>query len=201
MLAAEAADLDILWSFAGPVEELKTPSRHYPHLHCSARGGRCSRGRRVALAPLARGAKTPQTRRPAISACRSRRARPQAAAAGQLVVALPDGVDRSAEPPAAGLDQQLRPTPLLSLQPALVCGQLRVYCRTRDVGLAFAGVDCAGVARAHRSRKSAGSGRHFVGAAGPFLRSREWFSFGVGVGPSTIVPWRWSIKRRWPQPR
>ena len=110
-----------------------------------------------------------------------RKARPRGRRA--LGLALFDGADLRAEPPAAGLDEQLRSAAVFSLQSALVCGQLCVYRRAGAVGAAVGG---AGDALA------AGAGGGEIGARQKPFRGRGWAIFaltgwwccGAGAGRS-----------------
>ena len=56
VLAAEAADLDVFWGFAGPVEELEAPSRHRAHVLGGSGSGRRCRRHGVAGRSLAKNA-------------------------------------------------------------------------------------------------------------------------------------------------
>ena len=136
VLAAEAADIDVLWGLAGPVEGLK----HHrgithtfiavPVVAAAAVGvvwllDRWWRTRRRSQRPMRR--LEPMERR-------MRRPRsPQPVHWGWLYL---DGADFRAEPPDAGLDEQLRAAAVFPLQSALVCGEFCVYCRAGAVGAA-----------------------------------------------------------------
>ena len=76
VLAAEAADLDVFWGFAGPVEEPQASSRHHAHLHRRALCCCCGRRGNLALSPLGRAP-------PRASTCKPPRRRARRATASQ----------------------------------------------------------------------------------------------------------------------
>jgi len=59
VLAAEAADIDILW-VCGPGGRAEAPPRHYAYPHCRAGGGGRRGGFGVAAAPVAGGRRKPK---------------------------------------------------------------------------------------------------------------------------------------------
>src|SRR6516164_5520626 len=71
---------------------------------------------------------------------------------GPLGLVVPRGAGGGVKSYSAGLDKQLRRAAILSLQSAMVCGKLRVYCRAGVVGAARSGVRNAVVAGPRGSR-------------------------------------------------
>ena len=133
VLAAEAADIDVLWGLAGPVEELK----HHRGITHTFIAVPVVAAAAVGMVWLLRSlaAKRGGRARPDRASTKTQK-RPALHGSDALGLALSDGADLRAEPPAAGLDEQLRAAAIFSLQSALVCGEFCVYCRAGAVGAA-----------------------------------------------------------------
>ncbi len=173
VLAAEAADMDVLWSFAGPVEELKH-HRGITHTFIAVpvvaavvvglvwllhRWRERIRGVRPVDPNLTsvgngrfrrNGETSSEAKAGSFSGLMyglkpdpSRLRQPLSQCSGALGLALFDGADCRAEPSAAGLDEQLWVAAIFPLQSALVCGELCFYCRAGAVGAVLSGAGCA----------------------------------------------------------
>ena len=194
VLAAEAADLDIFWGFAGPVESPQAPSRHHAYVLGGARGRRRGSGR--GMAPRS------------VAGCRARRKSPgpilaskaekgdSGSSADPLGLALSHRVRRGAQPLASRLDQQLRRAAVLPIQSALVCGQLHVHRRAGDLALLFLALFMPWVLGLADREIGARRNSDFAAAAGPSLRSPECWCWAAGAGRSTPRRWSWSTTRQ-----
>ena len=117
-LAAEAADLDILWGLRGPVANLQ---HHRGITHtligaCLFVAAASLMGVNVALPPLAQATPRCAGSMPRRYAAGARRATAPAAAAGPMAVGLHRCFHLGDQPHPARLDQQLRRAPVLPFQ-------------------------------------------------------------------------------------
>ncbi len=188
VLAAEAADLDVFWGFAGPVEELK---HHRGITHTfwavpvvAGRGG--GRGLAFTAARARQKCKRNAAGVPISAYPESARIAP----AGALGLALRVRLRRRAQPPAARLDQQLRPASVLPLQSPLVRGQLHVYRRAAALGGVFPGFFHAVGARSYRPRDRRAPRAVSRPRLGHLRPCRDGGVSVAGAGQST--------RRRWP---
>ena len=178
VLAAEAADIDVLWAFAGPVEELKH-HRGITHTFLGAPvvAARWSAWSGSGIAGENGGARGGRCTQPRTRSASGHRA------AGPLGLALSHRAHRRAEPPAARLDQQLRRAALLPVQSALVCGQLRVHRRAGAVGAASCWPwSCPGCSDWPTARSERAASR---------FRGRGWAIFAL-AGMVVLWCWRWA---------
>jgi len=90
--------------------------------------------------------------------------------------------DRAAQPSAARLDQQLRGTTVLSLQPAVVCGIVRLHLRAGAVRRPRARSDRTGTLRFDQQRSWRASSRRFAARLGDLRIGRHRLSVGLALG-------------------
>ena len=176
-LAAEAADLDVFWGFGGPVEELK----HHRGITHTFLGAPFVAFATVAVVggiyawrqqpPCPRASPKPPTFAPAP---------PPPVALG---LALPHRPRRRPQPHPPRLDQQLRRAPILSLQPPLVCRQLRVHRRTGALGLACSSAIVLPWLFGLADRE--------IGARRTPFRGRGWAIFALAA-MVVVGCWRWA---------
>ena len=182
--------MDVLWGFAGPVEELKH-HRGITHTFLAApvvAGGRRRSGLALpSLAPKRERAANRPPHRLQTAAGRRRTPASRSIGFGSILTAL----DCRAQPSAARLDQQLRPASVFPLQSTLVRRQFCFHRRAGALGAASARALAPALAlRAHRRRNR----------RAPQTISRPWMghlrvlrhgpALGLALVPSTPAPCR-----------
>jgi hypothetical protein len=149
VLAAEAADIDVLWGLRWAGRRAEAPSRHHAYVHRRAGGGGCCGGLGVADRLVQARRRAGWRRYPLLMNRRRLRVvvshpfrRKTGKDAPSFRCAGPESrciwgwlyltaLICRAEPSAAGLDEQLRPAAIFPLQSALVCGQLCLISPSR----------------------------------------------------------------------
>ncbi len=182
VLAAEAADIDVLWAIGGPVEELK----HHRGITHTFIAAPVVAAATVGVVWLYDRWVTARRLRKVDALSQNAKAPPPAPLDDPLGLALSDGLALRVQPPAARLDEQLRPASILSVQPALVCGQLRLYRRAGAAGSARLGA---------RDSGAAGAGRRRDRRAPAGFRGRGWAIFAL-TGMVLLWGWRWAEQGR-----